>query len=95
VNPRIAFANRKLADAITAAAAQPPSAVQACNGVIKQVDPGASVDGRAQATVTVLGSDTLAPYLDSYTPIVGHLVRVEFTQGSPLIIGRVVGLPAF
>ena len=66
------------------------------NGVVKTVTAGASTDGRAQVVVTVNGTDTLAPYLDSYlTPAVNDLVRVQFKNGSPLILGRIVGLPSY
>lgn len=85
---------RKASKAILAAI--PQVRVSYANGVIKTVTAGGATDGNAQLEVTVNGSDTLAPRLESYTtPAVGHLVRVQFVDGAPLIIGRVIGPPTF
>lgn len=64
-------------------------------GVIATVTAGAAADGNAAATVTVVGSTGPAPYLASYTPTVGDTVAVALVDGSPLILGHVIGLPAF
>lgn len=64
-------------------------------GTIATVTSGAAADGNAAASVTVKGSTTPAPYLSSYTPTVGHTVAVLLVNNSPLILGRVIGLPAF
>lgn len=85
-------AKRRLADAITQTAAQSP--IRVLNVTVKSVSAGTSLDGVAEVTVTLGGSDQRVPYLDSYlNPAVGDSVRVEIFQGSPIITGRVVGLP--
>lgn len=84
---------RRLAGRIKPAVTVPSTTWR--NGTIAAVTAGAAADGNAAVTVTV-GSDTIpAPYLASYTPTVGHMVRVEFTGGSPLIHGHIIGLPDF
>lgn len=72
-----------------------PNRYTAANGTIASVTANAAADGNSAVTVTVLGSTIAAPYLESYTPTVGDMVRVEFTNGSPLILGAVIGLPSF
>lgn len=62
-------------------------------GVIATVVAGASLDGNAAVSVTVNGSTIPAPYLASYTPVVGHVVMVELVNGSPYISGRLIGFP--
>lgn len=54
---------------------------------------GASLDGAAAVTVSDGVNSFMAPYLASYTPVVGDLVSVRFIDGSPLIEGHVIGLP--
>lgn len=69
------------------------------NGTVTAVSPGASADGRAATTVTLRGATTVAPYLDPYSdtdpPQQGDFVAVVLVNGSPLILGRVRGLPSF
>jgi hypothetical protein len=90
---------RKLAKALQGPAAGDPGVPQSVvwlNGVVLTVTAGASTDGRAAVVVTVNGTDTPAPYLLSYaSPTVGDVVRVQIVNGSPLIVGEVVGFPAF
>lgn len=62
-------------------------------GTIAAVTAGAAADGNAAVTVTVTGNTIPAPYLASYTPTVGHTVVVVLVLNSPLILGRVIGLP--
>lgn len=50
-------------------------------------------NGAAAAFIDVGGTNVPAPYLASYTPVVGHTVAVDFRNNSPLILGRVIGLP--
>ena len=53
-----------------------------------------STDNLATAAFLTIGPDSVqAPYLASYTPVTGHMVAVLFIDGSPLILGRVIGLP--
>lgn len=64
------------------------------NYKVATVTAGASLDGKAQVTIPVGSSNLPVPYLDSYlTPAANDLVAVIFTAGSPLILGRVIGLP--
>jgi hypothetical protein len=87
---------RKLGKVLKGNPDDAPPTISFSNGVVSAVVAGASVDNLAQVTVTVDGSDTLAPYLLSYAnPTVGDFVRVEFKNGSPLITGEIVGLPSF
>lgn len=80
----------------TVLAAMPAVPISYANGTVKTVTAGASTDGLAAVVVTVNGTDTAAPYLASYaSPTVGDVVRVQFANGSPLIIGHVVGFPTF
>jgi hypothetical protein len=66
----------------------------AVNTTVTAVSAGTSLDGVAEVTVTIGGSSVRVPYLASYAnPAVGDSVRVEIFQGSPIITGRVVGLP--
>jgi hypothetical protein len=60
---------------------------------IATVTAGAAADGNAAVAVTVDGNDIPAPYLASYTPVVGHTVSVLLNGNSPLILGHVIGLP--
>lgn len=63
------------------------------NCTVTTVTPSASLDGVAAAFISD-GTNTFpAPYLAAYTPTAGHMVSVRFIDGSPLILGRVVGLP--
>lgn len=64
-------------------------------GTVATVTAGGAADGHAAVSVTVLGSTTPAPYLAAYTPTVGDLVAVLLVDGSPLILGHVIGLPSF
>lgn len=62
---------------------------------VDSVTAGAAADGNAQLVISIDGDLVASPYLESYTPVVGHLVRVELTDGSPLVTGRIIGLPAY
>lgn len=63
-------------------------------GVIATVTAGAAADGTALATVTVRGATQQAAHFEQYTPVVGHTVGVWVsTQGSILILDRIVGTP--
>lgn len=64
------------------------------NYKVSVVTPGASLDGKAQVYIKVGADDLPVPYLDSYlTPAVNDIVQVQFSEGSPTIQGRVIGLP--
>lgn len=54
---------------------------------------GAS-DGNALVTVNYLGASLQFPYVDSYTPVVGHRVALIRMGGTWTIFGRPVGFPA-
>lgn len=62
---------------------------------VDSVSAGAAADGHAQLVVNIDGDLVAAPYLAAYTPTVGDLVRVELTDGSPLVTGHIIGLPAY
>lgn len=65
-------------------------------GTVTAVVAGGAADGNAAVTVNVNGSTVVAPYLAAYSsPTVGHNVEVLLVNGSPLILGRVIGLPSF
>lgn len=64
-------------------------------GTIASVTPGAAADGNAAVSVTVRGNTVPAPYLASYTPVHSDAVMVLLIDSSPLILGQVIGLPAF
>jgi hypothetical protein len=83
---------RRLAD--TVKLRQPQKSVFV-RGTIDHVTPSASRDGRAAAFVQLGGDIIPAPYYLSYTPTAGDLVDVRLDDGSPLILGRIVGLPTF
>jgi hypothetical protein len=80
---------------LAAAITEPPvaSPIVAENWTVASVNAGGSLDGAAAVSITRGGNTIIAPYLASYTPAVGHMVRVEFDRGSPLILGRIIGLP--
>jgi hypothetical protein len=65
---------------------------------IATVTPGGSADGTYAVTVAINADNVPAPYLAAYTaghtPTVGDRVAVDLTNGSPLILGVVAGLPA-
>lgn len=64
-------------------------------GTISTVTAGAAADGNAAVTVTVGSTTFPAPYLAAYSPTVGHQVLVVTVDSSPVILGRVIGLPSF
>lgn len=68
-----------------------------CNYLVSVVIPGASRDGVAQVSIRVGTADLAVPYLtDAYpSPTAGDTVAVLLVAGSPLILGRVGGLPTF
>lgn len=57
---------------------------------------GVFLDISGDSTPTTSGTTVQqSPYLDSLTsPVKGQVVRVLIVNGSPTILGRVVGLPA-
>ncbi|WP_416902765.1 hypothetical protein [Micromonospora echinospora] len=62
--------------------------------VVATVTPGAASDGNAAVTVTWNGAEVPAVYLESYSPVVGHIVYVQVQPPAPLVIlGRVLGKP--
>jgi hypothetical protein len=84
---------RRLATTMT-----PKSTVQVRHrlGMVSSVVANGATDGHASVNVTVGSSTVTAPYLESYTsPAVGDLVMVMLVDRSPLILGRIVGLPSF
>lgn len=71
--------------------------ISAVNTTVAAVTAGTSLDGRYSVTV-VLNADTvpapyLAAYINGHTPTVGDQVRVQLTDGSPLILDRIFGFP--
>lgn len=63
-------------------------------GVIASVTADAGADGHDLAAVTYRGATQYAAYLDSYTPVVGHVVLLAVTtQGSLIIFDRIRGTP--
>ncbi len=89
----IRAAVRKLARTVKPVAAP---GVTFRNCWVDHVTAGASADG-VTAVFLTNGTDVFpAPYLQSYNAAgatAGDMVSVRFTDGSPLIQGRVVGLP--
>lgn len=85
-------ARRKLASTL---AAQPPARYRFVTGTITTVNAGAAVDGNDAAFVTIDGSEIPAPYRDGYTPTVDDFVMVLLANGSPYIVGQIIGLPDF
>lgn len=80
---------RKLNQALTV---MPPQTTAHYNCPVTVVSVGAAADGADAVTVTLLGVDVTMPYLASWSPrTVGHTVRVQVTNGAPIILGRVVG----
>lgn len=84
---------RKLAKSLR----KPTGAVPATfrTALVDHVSAGAAADGNA-AVFLALTDVTPAPYLASYaTPTAGDLVGVLFTNGAPLILGKIIGTPSF
>lgn len=83
---------RRLADNLDE---KPAKSYRFERGTIDHVTAAAARDGHAAAFVAI-GADIIpAPYLASYTPVAGHMVDVRFDDGSPLILGQIIGLPNF
>lgn len=61
---------------------------------ITAITVGGGTDGQDLVTVLYLGATLKFPHLDSYTPVVGHMVVLDRVGGSWTIIGRPVGFPA-
>lgn len=57
------------------------------------VDVGASEDGVALITVKWSGGQDYASYVDSYTPVVGHVVDCGYNGAALHIHGRLIGIP--
>ena len=87
---------RRLATTLTA---DPTVVLRARIGVVSSVVSGGAVDSHTAVNVQVGGSIVPAPYLDSYgsagDPAVGDLVLVLLVDRSPVILGRIIGLPNF
>jgi hypothetical protein len=66
---------------------------------VATVTASASRDGTYQIAITLNADTILAPYLAAYsnghTPTVGDTVAVLLSDGSPLILDRIRGLPTF
>jgi len=63
---------------------------------VDHVSAGAAADGNAAVFIALNSDVVAAPYLKSYaTPTAGDLVAVLFSNGAPLILGEVIGLPSF
>lgn len=73
----------------------PATVYRWARGTVKTVTAGAAADGHTAVVVTVNGDDLPAPYYAGYTPTVGDMVDVRFDNGSPVITGHIIGLPAF
>lgn len=85
---------RRLAQAVAGQVTNP--SVYLHSTTVTVVTPGASLDGVAAVSVAVNADNVPAPYLASYlSPTVGDQVSVLLIDHSPLILGRVVGLPNF
>ena len=86
---------RRLADAVTGV--RPPLRLGYLNTTVTAVSAGTSLDGRAEVSIAVNSDTPKAPYLDEYvnghTATVGDQVAVLMIDGSPLILGRIFGLP--
>lgn len=88
-------AGKRLADQIATASA--PAAKLDPVAVVTNVAAGAAADGNALVTVDWMGDSYQASYLNTYTPVVGHVVRIEWLAsngtGQLLILGRIIGTP--
>lgn len=62
-------------------------------GTVQTVTAGAAADGNPLVSVRWQGSNVLAAYLSSYTPVVGHVVVMARVGAGLLIIGRAIGTP--
>lgn len=63
-------------------------------GTVASIDAAAGTDGQDVVTVSVNGSETPAPHLASYSDYgIGDTVAVLLVDASPLVLGRVAGLP--
>lgn len=71
--------------------------VTRANYPIDRTVAGGASDGTTAVYVAITGpgaAATLTPYLDSLTsPVAGQMVCVLIINNSPLILGRVIGLP--
>lgn len=63
------------------------------SGVVATVTAGAGYGGSTLVEVDWLGGRYALPYLDSYTPTVGHAVLLLVQRPQLVIVGRVVGRP--
>lgn len=68
--------------------------VKRTTGTVTAVAAGAAADGNSLVTVSIFGGTQAMARLASYTsPTNGDVVIVDLVDGSPLIIGRVIGQP--
>jgi hypothetical protein len=85
---------RRLAAAIEAA--EPAGGTPApwfAPATVATVTAGAGYGGATLVEVDWLGGRYAVPYLDSYTPTVGHTVLLLIQRPQAVIFGRVVGRP--
>lgn len=61
--------------------------------VVTAVTAGGGTDGQDLVTVNYLGSIQKLPHLDTYTPVIGHVVALARVNGLPTVIGRPIGFP--
>lgn len=85
-------AHRFAVQQLERAAAQPT--VEMPMATVTAVTAAGAEDGNALVTVDYLGAALQFPYLDSYTPVVGHRVALIRLGGIWTIFGRPVGFPA-
>jgi hypothetical protein len=70
------------------------SGTVAKTGEVTAVSAGASLDGKAEVTVTVDGNDLLCTWNTwGATPVVGDQALVLLLNGSPHVVGAVGGFP--
>lgn len=95
-SPAVRRLARTLTDPLAAMSGAPVP--QRIYTTVTSVTAGGSLDGTYAVSVAVNADNMPAPYLNGYlagghTPTVGDQVAVDLVNGSPIIIGRVVGLP--
>jgi hypothetical protein len=84
----------RLASAIIA---DPQPGIRYLNTTVAGVSVGTGLDGNDEVSITINSDTPTVPYLDGYvnghTPTVGDAVAVAIFDGSPIILGRIFGLP--
>lgn len=74
-------------------AGQPVGFPPAFAATVMTVTAGAAQDGNALVTVSYRGATFAAAYSASYTPVVGHVVKVTVVRNQPIIDFRIIGTP--